>query len=103
MKTSDRIIDNAINFDDTELNVYSGCGWNLAHFVDGKLQKLFPIDSATTEETMIESSLQFLKDNPEDTWLGMCSCCQFVSPLRLDPNNFNSLRSLRLKIYSLAD
>ena len=99
MKVHQRIVGNAINFNDVELNVYSGCGWNLAHFEDGKLVKLFPLDSISDPEEAWEAASAFVDECPENSWLGMCSSCQFVFPTRIDLRDNNSRTRLKQKIH----
>ena len=98
MKVHQRIVGNAINFDDAELDIYSGCGWNLAHFEDGKLVKLYPLDSYEDTDVAWELASEFVHERPDDTWLGMCSSCQFVFPTRIDLRDNICRAQLRMKI-----
>ncbi len=102
MKVKERITEapacEVIDLSESEKDVYSGAGWHLAGFKDGKLSQLheledYPyvdgeefdatVDRATrlTNEKLVEMAKE------HEVWLVMCSCYQLCEPEEVKPND----------------
>ena len=80
-----------INLTEAEKDIYSGAGWNLARFVDGRLIDFFnPADVEYREDVhamvaeALENAIAWIATHTQgEIWLGMCSCYQFCEPRRI--------------------
>lgn len=87
-----------INLSDDEKLFYSGAGWKLARFIDGKLVGLFdPLktptkpDKQTMADEMLTSVLAWLVNAEGEVWLVSCSCMQLCEPRLVDPSDASSI------------
>lgn len=90
-----------IDLSEAEKDIYRGCGWKLARFVDDKLVELFNYmnvaDRPTVEETANDAlavAVEWLKSAEGETWLVMCSCYQLCEPFRIRLDDAASLARL---------
>ena len=96
MKVKDRLEPypacDAINLDKDELEIYSGAGWHIAGFRDGKLDRLHSMDDYemklgedfdSTVKRATKWNLAKLDEMERDgleCWVTMCSCAQLCEP-----------------------
>lgn len=84
-----------IRLDKKELEIYTGAGWKIAAFDDGRLAKLVDIDEYewiedepfdTTVDRATRFNLQILRnleDEGFECWLVMASCTLLCEPSRI--------------------
>lgn len=87
-----------INLTEAEKDIYSGCGWKLARFVDGQLVGLFDPgktelqeDAETQVEKELENATAWLANADGEVWLVMCSCYQLCEPRRITLTDASAL------------
>ena len=79
-----------INLNDDEKYIYTGSGWKLARFEDGKLAGFYDpaetIYNSNTQEMVNEMTgnmTAWLANAVGEVWLVMCSCYQLCEPRRV--------------------
>lgn len=96
-----------IELNDTEKNVYSGCGWKIAAFSDDEgLVKLHGLDEyawrskekfqdtvSRATNVAVDKAKEFTSEGL-DTWLVMCSGYELCEPSRIDPNDAASVAKM---------
>lgn len=79
-----------INLDEEERGIYTGAGWKLARFVDGRLRGFFDPMNIPSEpdvqrmaDAAVEAAITWLANAEGEVWLAMCSCGQLCEPRRV--------------------
>lgn len=114
MKVIDRIEQapacEIITLTDEELKIYKGCGWTVAGFRNGQLEKLhyaldFVSDPADDFQEQADKAVKIaieqakkFEDEGLEIWAGLCSCSEFCEPFKLDMSNAQSLAALARRI-----
>lgn len=62
-----------IKLRDDEKHLYTGCGWRLARFVNGKLDALIDVEDAKSKNIF----------DTGEVYLVLCSCCELCEPQRV--------------------
>ena len=91
-----------INLTESEKNIYSGCGWKLARFVDETLVELYDpfeaveytTDTQALAAAAVDAALAWLSEARGEVWLVMCSCCQLCEPRRITCGDASALAHL---------
>lgn len=79
-----------INLAETKKDVYTGSGWKLAQFIDGRLVSFFDPLSVMAQDSPQEmandalaAAMVWLGNTDGEKWLVMCSCYQLCEPRRI--------------------
>ena len=94
-----------INLTEAEQHIYTGCGWKLAHFVDGQLIELFDPEEVEYREDVQAMADEALKnallwvgeierEGKGEVWLVMCSCYQLCEPRRITLTDAGALAKM---------
>jgi hypothetical protein len=93
-----------INLTEAEKDIYNGCGWKLARFVNGRLVGLFDPTEAEYRKNVHAMVEEALENANSEVWLVMCSCCQLCEPRRITLTDASALAKLARMIgESFAD
>lgn len=87
-----------INLTAPEKDIYTGAGWKLASFEEGRLAGFFdPMnmpyepDLEKGAADLTEAALAWLAGARGETWLVMCSCYQLCAPRRVTLTDASAL------------
>jgi len=95
-----------INLTEPEREIYSGAGWKLARFEDGRLVELFdPLDqvpagddASETATAALDASIKWATVSGGEIYMVECSCYQLCEPQRFDPLDASAVARLGRRI-----
>lgn len=82
-----------INLTDAEREIYTGAGWKIARFENGRLTGLFDLNTPQeSAECAMNRALGWLSAiGNDEAWLVMCSCGQLCEPRRVTLTDASAL------------
>ena len=87
-----------INLTEAEKDIYTGAGWKLANFANGRLVAFFDpsdtpysVDTRIMVDNAIDAAMRWLAGVDGEVWLVLCSCYQLCEPREITPTDASAL------------